>query len=78
MESCTIITTAANSVIEPLHDRMPLIITPDDYGAWLTGNVDGASEVLGVPSSAQLEAYPVSTRVNKPENDDPGCIERVA
>ena len=78
IESCTIITTAANEIIQPLHDRMPLIISPDDYGVWLTGNVDGASEVLGVPYSVQLEAYPVSTRVNKPENDDPRCIERVA
>ena len=57
---------------------MPLIIAPDDYGVWLAGNVDGASEVLGVSSSLQLEAHPVSTRVNKPANDDPGCIERVA
>ena len=72
-------TTAANAIIKPLHDRMPLIVAPDDYGVWLTGNVDGASEVLGVPSSsAQLEAYPASTGVNKPENDDPSCIERVA
>lgn len=78
IESCTIITTAANAVIQPLHDRMPLIVAPEDYGVWLTVNIDGASDVLGVPSSAQLEAYPVSTRVNKPANDDPGCIERVA
>jgi len=78
IESCTIITTAANAVIKPLHDRMPLIIAPDDYGVWLTGNVDGASEVLGMPSPVQLEAYPVSTRVNKPQNDDESCIERVA
>ena len=78
IESCTIITTAANAVIQPLHDRMPLILSPDNYAVWLTGNVDGASEVLGLSSPVQLEAYPVSTRVNKPANDDPGCIERVA
>ena len=78
IESCTIITTAANEVIKRLHDRMPLIISPDDYGVWLTANVDGASEVLGVSSSVQLEAYSVSARVNKPVNDDAGCIERVA
>ena len=60
IESCTIITTAANAVIKPLHDRMPLIIAPDDYRDWLTGNVDGASEVLGLSSPVQLEAYPVS------------------
>jgi putative SOS response-associated peptidase YedK len=78
IESCTIITTAANALIKPLHDRMPLIISPDDYDVWLTGNVGEASEVVGMSSSAGLEAYPVSTRVNKPENDDPMCIERLA
>jgi len=57
---------------------MPLIIAPDDYGVWLAGNIDQASGVVGMSSSAQLEAYPVSARVNKPINDDPGCIERVA
>jgi putative SOS response-associated peptidase YedK len=78
IESCTIITTAANALIKPLHDRMPLIIAPDDYGLWLTGNVDGASGVVGMSPSVQLEVYRVSTHVNKPANDDPGCIERVA
>jgi len=78
IESCTIITTAANEVIEPLHDRMPLIIPPDDYTVWLKGNVNEASGVIGMLSSAQLEVYPVSARMNKPENDDPRCIERVA
>ena len=78
IESCTIITTAANEVIKPLHDRMPLIVAPEDYGVWLTEDVGRASEVMGITSSVQLEAYPVRTRVNKPANDDPGCIERVA
>lgn len=78
IESCTIITTAANEIIKPLHDRMPLIIARDDYGVWLTANVDVASDVVAMCPSVQLEAYPVSTRVNKPENDDPSCIERVA
>jgi putative SOS response-associated peptidase YedK len=78
IESCTIITTAANEVIKPLHNRMPLIVSPDAYAVWLAGNVNGASEVIGISSSLQLETYPVSTRVNKPGNDDPGCIERMA
>jgi putative SOS response-associated peptidase YedK len=48
------------------------------YELWLAGTVNEASDVVGMPSALELEAYPVSTRVNKPENDDPGCIERVA
>jgi putative SOS response-associated peptidase YedK len=78
VESCTIITTVANELVKPLHDRMPLIIAPDDYGRWLTGNVDEASEVISTSPSVLLEAYPVSSFVNKPENDDASCIERVA
>ena len=78
IESCTIITTAANEVIQPLHDRMPLIISPNNYDVWLAGDLDRASGVLAASSSVQLEAYPVSTRVNKPANDDPSCIERMA
>jgi putative SOS response-associated peptidase YedK len=78
IESCTIITTVANELLKPLHDRMPLIIAPEAYGRWLAGNVDEASAVMRISPSVQLEAYPVSTCVNKPENDDPRCIERVA
>jgi putative SOS response-associated peptidase YedK len=76
--SCTIVTTAANALIKPLHDRMPLIISPQAYEPWLAGTVNEASDVVSLSSALELEAYPVSTRVNKPENDDPGCIERVA
>ncbi len=78
IESCTIVTTAANTLIQRLHDRMPLIIAPDDYVAWLTAESSGASELLAKPVSIPLEAYAVSSRVNKPQNDDPGCIQRVA
>lgn len=79
IESCTIITTVANEVIRPLHDRMPLIVAPDDYGVWLAGSENEASKLIStVVPTTQLEAYPVSARVNKPENDDEGCIERVA
>jgi putative SOS response-associated peptidase YedK len=78
VESCTIITTVANELVKPLHDRMPLIIAPNAYGVWLTGNVDQASEAMRTSPSVHSESYPVSTRVNKPENDDARCIERVA
>ena len=46
IESCTIITTAANEVIQPLHDRMPLIVSPDAYDVWLAGNVNGESKQI--------------------------------
>ncbi len=79
LESCTLIVTAANALVEPIHDRMPVILDPADYGAWL----DPATEpgVLGAllrPYPPQgMCAHPVSTRVNNPRNDDPACLEPV-
>ena len=76
VESCTIITTSANQLVRPLHDRMPVILAPDDYPAWL--GEDPAREVAELlqpyPSDA-MRAYPMSTVVNSPKNDTPECVE---
>jgi len=78
-ESCTILTTSPNEVLVSLHDRMPVILSPRDHAAWL----DGATEreallaLLAPCPSEEVEAYPVSLRVNSPRNDDPGCIARL-
>lgn len=78
IESCSIMTTEANQWVTHLHNRMPLILPPDHYEGWLTGTVAEASEMMKPLPSPELEAYPVSTLVNKPENDDARCIDRVA
>lgn len=81
IESFTIITTDANDTMRPLHDRMPVILAPSDWGRWLDpSNQD--TEALGallVPAPADaLEHWPVSTLVNAPKNDVARCIEPVA
>ena len=73
----TILTTAANDVVEPIHDRMPVILEPDEEDAWLTGTPEEATDVLDPHPPDTLEAYPVSKRVNDPSNDDESILEEV-
>jgi putative SOS response-associated peptidase YedK len=71
--SVTIITTAANSDTERVHDRMPLALTADDIELWLdASNEDGSSlkNLLHPPAEGMLDAYRISDRVNKVANDD--------
>ncbi len=79
VESCTIITTSANHLVCPLHDRMPVILAPDDYPAWLGEDaVRDVLELLRPYPSEAMRAYPVSTVVNSPKNDGPECVEPAA
>ncbi len=76
-ESCSIIVTAASPVMQRIHDRMPVLLNPAQYNSWLnTGHFNRAQlQGLLVPFAGQLEAYPVSRRVNSPSYDDPSLIE---
>lgn len=76
LESCSIVTTKPNSVVEPLHDRMPVIIEPDDRKRWLlSSDPDQLRELLVPGDESQLAAYEVSRAVNDTANDSPACIE---
>jgi putative SOS response-associated peptidase YedK len=81
VESCTIVTTGANELVRPVHERMPVILPPESYGAWLDPEVQDRERLLPLlrpyPTEGMV-AGPVSTRVNSPRNDDPGCIEPAA
>jgi putative SOS response-associated peptidase YedK len=79
LRSCAIVTTSANSVMAPIHDRMPVILAHDDWARWLDPTTD-MSEVEGlmVPAPADwIEAYPISTLVNKVGNDGPELLEQL-
>jgi putative SOS response-associated peptidase YedK len=81
IESCAILTTNANEVVRPLHDRMPVILDERDYGSWLDPHQDKpeALQTLMRPySGSDLIAYQVSRLVNSPKNDTPACLERAA
>ena len=80
VESCTILTTAANSLVEPLHDRMPVIMPAGDFAAWLDPGLTDPGKLKGLcrPFPADLmEGWTVSTLANSPKNDSPELIEPV-
>jgi len=79
IETFTIITGEPNSLAAELHDRMPVILDPADYDAWLTARDTAISQAMLQPFPAQLmTAFPVSKRVNSPKNDDPDLIAPIA
>jgi putative SOS response-associated peptidase YedK len=76
--SCAIITTAANGVVRPVHERMPVVLPPAAYDRWLGPGPRDLAELgaLLVPYPAEeMTATPVSPRVNNPRCDDPACVE---
>lgn len=78
IESCTIVTTAANRMMSELHERMPVILAPNDYAAWLDPSVEDTNSLqhmLAPCGEDELIAEPVSTHVNKVANDDSRCIQ---
>jgi putative SOS response-associated peptidase YedK len=74
--TCTILTTDANDVVAEVHDRMPVMLEPDDEATWLDGgSVDELQAVCDPYPADELRAYPVSKRVNDPRNDSPDLLE---
>jgi putative SOS response-associated peptidase YedK len=77
--SCTILVTEASELVAPIHDRMPVILAPADYDAWLSPKTDLAvAQSLLVPYAGDdLEQYPVSRAVSSARNDGPELIEHM-
>lgn len=80
LETCTILTTGPNDLLEPIHNRMPVVLDPADYSMWLDPETpaDQLMHLMRPADSGLLEAYPVSTAVNRPTNDSPECIVPIA
>lgn len=77
IESCTILTTEPNDLLASVHNRMPVILHPEDYDEWLDRTIQKADPFLHLmrPFPAELMSYrPVSTHVNNPRNEDPACV----
>jgi putative SOS response-associated peptidase YedK len=76
VETCAILTPEANALVRPVHDRMPVILAPGDYGTWL--NPKTPPEVLHAllrpyPAEA-MKAVPVRSYVNNSKNEGPQCL----
>ena len=81
LETCTIITTEPNDLMAPIHNRMPVILSPPGYDQWLDPTFQQAEPLkalLHPYPSEELMAYPVSTLVNNPRHDAPQCLEPVS
>lgn len=80
IRSCTIITTMANNFIQPIHNRMPVIISPNNYTRWLDpSEVNGTSltELFNPYPSEEFAYHAVSRLVNSPSYDTPECISTI-
>lgn len=75
VETCAIITTDANELVAPIHDRMPVIVAPASYDRWLDPAIADPGELLAPYPADLMMAYPVSTRVNNVRNEGPELIE---
>lgn len=84
LQSCTLLTTEANEALEMIHNRMPVILHPEDHGLWLGDGFEVASDEQSVlfhlmrPYEAEaVTAMPVSTYVSNPRNEGAVCIEAI-
>jgi putative SOS response-associated peptidase YedK len=80
----TIITRSALGDIEPIHDRMPVLLAPEHFDAWLAGDFDSAAEALQFLETASqatiraFEVYPVGTAVGNVRNNGPQLIDALS
>lgn len=77
LETCTVLTTSANKFMAPIHNRMPVFLEPVQFESWLdTSNrlSESIQPILSPLQTDTLQAYPVSTLVNRPGNDSEECI----
>ena len=79
-ETCVIVTTAANDVLSPIHERMPVILDREVEMRWLDPDLENGQAALSylqpVPPD-QFETHPVSSLVSSPRNQGPELIEPV-
>jgi putative SOS response-associated peptidase YedK len=78
MESCAIVTTQANELMRPLHERMPVILKPQDYDAWLSSkneDLEVLSKLLVAYPADEMLAAPVGEFVNAVNNEGGKCLE---
>ena len=81
LDTAAIVTTRANKLLEPIHDRMPVVIAPEAFELWLNGDkVDAATAAALIAPAPEdlLEAYEISPAVNRTANDNPRLVEPVA
>jgi len=80
LETCALITTVPNTLMAPIHNRMPVILPESAYASWINPGLQNTiylSGFLDPYPTEEMEAYPVSQMVNTPRNDSPQCIQAI-
>lgn len=79
LRTCAIVTTEANDLMAPIHDRMPVVLDPGDWDQWLDPHVaaEKAQRLLVPAPSDWFEVFPVSSRVNNVANDGPELLDPI-
>ncbi|MBS4191140.1 SOS response-associated peptidase [Bacillus sp. FJAT-49705] len=78
--SCSVITTTPNELVKDIHDRMPVILKPEDEKIWLDRSITDPSYLDGLLKALNqdlMETYEVSTLVNSPKNNSPELIQKI-
>jgi len=81
IESCTVITTAPNEICAPIHDRMPVILAPQNYAAWLgeeSATQDQLTSILKPYPADRMTTYPIAPQIGTAKNDSPLLAEPMA
>lgn len=74
VRSCCIVTTAANERLRAVHERMPLILAAEHWQAWLSAPAAQVESLIRPYAAAELQLWPVSSRVGKASEDDPALL----
>jgi len=80
LETVALLTTSANELVRPLHERMPVILQPEDYASWLDPHLQDAARVqafLRAYPADEMMSYPVSDWVNNARNEGERCLREV-
>jgi putative SOS response-associated peptidase YedK len=79
VRSCTILTTRPNALVEPVHDRMPVILSPNTYADWLSAGELPPVQIQALlqPYGARMRVVTVSPLVNSPAHDSPECVRPI-
>ncbi|WP_445492658.1 SOS response-associated peptidase [Niallia sp. 03133] len=78
--SCSVITTEPNVLMKDIHDRMPVILKPEDEQYWLDPSINNTNDLdklLKPFDYEQMEAFEVSSDVNSPKNNSPNLVEKI-
>jgi putative SOS response-associated peptidase YedK len=78
LDTCAILTTRANALLRGVHDRMPVIVPPENYARWLDAAEEDVGDLLVPAGDDVLRVQSISKRVNSVQNDDASLIEPAA